>query len=74
MQRVEHLSRWSARHLPRGCEWRGNIREALQRPSSARLLDRPYQAELELAESEVSASPSVVSLYKALGGGWQPEG
>jgi len=32
-----------------------------------------YDAELELARSEAAASLSVVSLYKALGGGWKLE-
>jgi outer membrane protein, multidrug efflux system len=30
-----------------------------------------YEAELDLAQSEVASSLSVVSLYKALGGGWE---
>ena len=33
-----------------------------------------YAAELELARSEAATSLNVVSLYKALGGGWESEG
>lgn len=33
-----------------------------------------YESELRLAESEAASSLNVVSLYKALGGGWQTEG
>jgi outer membrane protein TolC len=33
-----------------------------------------YQAELQLAASEAASSLNVVTLYKALGGGWENEG
>ena len=33
-----------------------------------------YAAELDLAASEVASTLEVVSLYKALGGGWESEG